>query len=65
MPRMDLYTAALKRLRADTRSAKALEKMMDGKVKQRAIHAIKTGEAKLDNVRFGTVKHIKQLYFPA
>lgn len=61
---MDLYTAALKRLRADPRSARALSEAMDGKIKGRAIHAIKKGESSFDKIRFGTVKCIAKMYFP-
>ena len=61
---MDLYTAALNKLRQDSRSAKEISLAMGEKVKGRALHAIRKGDAKLDNVRWGTVKHIAKLYFP-
>lgn len=58
---MDWYTAGLNRLVTDSRSCRAIEEVTG--VKGRTIHDIKSGKAKFDNLRFGTVKKIAAHYF--
>lgn len=59
---MDIYTAGLKRLVADSRSCRELEEATG--VPGRTIHDIKCGKAKFDFLRFGTVKRVAAHYFP-
>lgn len=58
---MDLYDAALKRLRADTRSPAELGKGM--KLPAGTVRDIKKGIC--DNPRLKTVRRVVKFYFPS
>jgi hypothetical protein len=61
---MDFYEQGYRRFMDDQRNPLELKRAGIKEVADRTLYDIKSGKAKLDKLRFGTVRELARFYFP-